>query len=152
MASSRPLRRPVRPLNTAQQNIRDVIEASGSTVNNWAAAHGLVQSTVYRTVIGEHDPSTTMLAEFAKAIGVRPWELLYPALSGLPKPAGASSLSPKAHALGLALDRMTDEQRRARAYALALQIIQFENEGAPPPLPHAPQPAPAPKRKQRESR
>jgi hypothetical protein len=82
-----------RPLNTAQTNLKALIEASQQSVNSWAVQHNLVQTTVYRIVTGRIDPSTGQLEKIAKAAGIPAWKLLVPGFDPKRQPVLDDELS-----------------------------------------------------------
>lgn len=76
-----PMARDARPtLNTVQQNVKKLTD-SAKSVNAWAVAHKLTQTTINRIVIGKMDPTSETIELIAKAAGnLEPWHLLLPGL------------------------------------------------------------------------
>lgn len=76
-----PMARDSRPvLNTVQRNVKKLTDGAKS-VNAWATAHSLTQTTINRIVTGKMDPTSKLIEEIAKAVGnLEPWHLLLPGL------------------------------------------------------------------------
>lgn len=70
-----------------QENIRRLLSLAQEsvptlTLNGWAVALGLDQSTIYRISEGTRDPSTDVVQAIADKLGVAAWQLLAPDMGG----------------------------------------------------------------------
>ena len=63
-------------LNTAQTNLRGIIERSGQSVNAWAISKKLDQSTISRIISGKQDMTSAKMEQIAQAAGFPAWHLL----------------------------------------------------------------------------
>lgn len=63
-------------LNTAQRNLKAIIDKSGMTVNAWAVTHKLDQSTINRIVTGKQDMTSEKMQAIATAGHFPAWQLL----------------------------------------------------------------------------
>ncbi len=65
-------------MTDVQANVLALIERSGLSVNAWALAHHLTQSTIARIAAGKMDPTTAMVQTIADAVGLQAWQLVAP--------------------------------------------------------------------------
>lgn len=59
-------------------NLRELIAYQSDSVNAWATARGLNQSTINRIANGTTDCTVSALFAIADATGYEPWQLLHP--------------------------------------------------------------------------
>lgn len=63
-------------LNTAQRNLKAIIDNSGLKVNAWAVKYKLDQSTISRIVRGEQDMTSVKMQDIARKAHFPAWHLL----------------------------------------------------------------------------
>lgn len=95
-----------------RENIK-VLIGDGS-VNAWAKAHGLEQTTVNRIVNGETDPKLSMIERVAKALRVEVWQLLVPGFKLDDRPELRSSARSTAEDLADRMDRVLSELKEIK--------------------------------------
>ena len=61
-------------------NVRALIAYHQQSINAFCRSRGLVQTTVNRLVSGKMNPTATVIADIANAVGLQPWQLLVPDL------------------------------------------------------------------------
>lgn len=112
-------------------NLRDLISYQADSVNAWATARGLNQSTINRIANGSMDCTVSLLFVIADATGYEPWQLLHPDFDPRATPPLADERAMRVAAI---FSQISGEKDKRRAESIMEQFAPEE----PAPAEHAP--------------